>query len=104
MVGAQYDHKILYSDIHSLFLLPKPDGQRVAFVISLDKPIRQGQQKFQHLVLDTNKLDATVKVNLTEEEILSKYDGQLQPEMSLPMSTLIAKIFKVLTQTTVDIF
>lgn len=28
----------------------------MAFVISLDKPIRQGQQKYQHLVLRTTKV------------------------------------------------
>ena len=98
---AQYDFKIMYSDINALFLLPKPDRTRDAFVISLDKPIRQGQQKYQHLVLETHKLEHTITMNLTEQEIKEKYDGQLQTEMTLPMSTLIAKIFKVLTQTTV---
>ena len=45
MQGAQYSYKIKYEDIQSLFLLPKPDGGRMAFVISLEKPIRQGNQK-----------------------------------------------------------
>jgi structure-specific recognition protein 1 len=102
MQGAQYDYKIMYQDINSLFLLPKPDGARMAFVISLSKPIRQGNQKYQHLVLETHKLEETITINLTEEEIATKYDGQLTTEMRMPMCNAVAKIFKVLTQNTVS--
>ena len=42
--GAKYDYKIRYDDISRLFLLPKQDDMHMAFVIALDKPIRQGQQ------------------------------------------------------------
>lgn len=101
MNGVQYFYKIKYEEINSLFLLPKPDGGRISFVISLDKPIRQGTQKYQHLVLETHKLDHTIGINLTEEEIADKYDGQLATEMTMPMSSLIAKIFKVLSNTKV---
>lgn len=101
MQGAQYDFKIMYSDINSLFLLPRPDGQRMAFVIALSKPIRQGNQKYSYLVLETNKLEEELTVNLTEEEIQSKYDGQLSPFMRMPLCNLIAKVFKVLSQNTV---
>lgn len=52
----RYDYKIQYNDISKLFLLEKPDERYVAFVVSLDKPIRQGQQKYQHLVLRTTKV------------------------------------------------
>ena len=44
MRGAKYDYKIRYDDISRLFLLPKQDDMHKAFVIALDKPIRQGQQ------------------------------------------------------------
>lgn len=101
MQGAQYDYKIMYSDIQSLFLLPKPDGVRMAFVIALSKPIRQGNQKYQHLVLETHKLEEEISVNLTEEEIASKYDGQLTPVLTMPLCNAIAKVFKVLSQNTV---
>lgn len=53
---CRYDYKIQYNDISKLFLLEKPDERYVAFVVSLDKPIRQGQQKYQHLVLRTTKV------------------------------------------------
>jgi structure-specific recognition protein 1 len=98
MQGAQYAYKVKYEDIKNLFLLPKADGGRMAFVISLEKPIRQGNQKYQNLVLETHKVEHTMRLNLTEDEIANTYDGQLATEMTLPMSSLIAKIFKVLTQ------
>ncbi len=99
MQGAQYAYKIKYDDISALFLLPKMDGGRMAFVIALEKPIRQGNQKYQNLVLETHKLEHTLRINLTAEEIESKYEGQLTaPTMTMPMSSLIAKVFKVLSQ------
>ena len=42
----------MYKSINRLFLLPKPNGQEVAFVISLEDPIRQGNQRFSHLVMN----------------------------------------------------
>ena len=50
MRGQKYDYKIRYDDISRLFLLSRPDEVHMAFVISLDKPIRQGQQRYQMLV------------------------------------------------------
>jgi structure-specific recognition protein 1 len=96
--SGQYDFKVPYNGIKALYLLDKPDGQRHAFVISLDMPIRQGQQKYQHLVWETHGLESSVDVNLSEEDCRSKYDGILEPVMKGPMSTIIAKVFKVLTQ------
>ncbi len=103
MIGAQYTYRIKYQDITSLFLLDKPDGLRVAFVICLSQPIRQGTQKYQNLVLETHKLEHTVQLNLTQEEIDANesYRGNLQPEMRLAMASCIAKLFKVLSETAV---
>jgi len=96
--GAQYDYKIPYDGINALFLLPKPDQQRYAFVISLDKPIRQGQQKYQHLVWEIHKLNVDIELNISEEDCSQKYEGQLTKQMSGPMMNMIAKIFKILTR------
>ena len=95
--GAQYAYKIKYDDISSLFLLQKPDAGRMAFVIALEKPIRQGNQKYQHLVLETHKIEHTMTLNLTEEELEKTYEGQLATSMTMPMSSLIAKISKILS-------
>ncbi|CAM9671553.1 unnamed protein product, partial [Laminaria digitata] len=96
MHGSRYDYKIQYNDISKLFLLEKPDERYVAFVVSLDKPIRQGQQKYQHLVLRTTKDEAAIVVNMSADDLQQKYDGNLNSEMIGPLHNLIAKIFKVL--------
>lgn len=101
MHGEKYDYKIQYEDIERLFLLHRPDGYTSAVVIALVKPIRQGNQRYFHLVLQTTREEFTVAVNLTQEEIASKYDNQLTPEVTMPMSSLISKIFKVLSQSKV---
>ena len=96
MRGQKYDYKIKYDDISRLFLLPKPDDVHTAFVISLDKPIRQGQQRYQHLVLQTTKETSEVTVNLDEEILQKEYNGDLQPVMHGSLSNLVAKTFKVI--------
>jgi len=98
MQGAQYSYKIKYTDISSLYLLPKIDSGRDAFVIGLEKPIRQGNQKYQNLVLDTHQIEHTMSINLTEEQVRDKYEGQLSTEMTMKTSHLIAKVFKVLSK------
>jgi hypothetical protein len=45
MQGGIYDHKIWYDDISSLFLLPRQDAVHMAFVIALNRPIQEGQQR-----------------------------------------------------------
>lgn len=119
MHGAKYDYKISYEDIGKLFLLPIPDGVSAAIVISLEKPIRQGNQTYSNLVLQSHRLEHTIQVlllfnlcflcvhcssiqlNLTEKDIVEKYDNQLALEMTMSMCNLIAKIFKVLSQSKV---
>jgi structure-specific recognition protein 1 len=96
MRGNKYDYKIKYDDISRLFLLPKPDDVHTAFVISLDKPIRQGQQRYQHLVLQTTKETSEVTVNLDKEVLQKEYKGDLQPVMHGSLSNLVAKTFKVI--------
>jgi structure-specific recognition protein 1 len=98
MRGRKYDYKIKYDDISRLFLLPKPDDVHMAFVIALDKPIRQGQQRYQHLVLQTSKDPDEVTVNLDEETLKKEYGDDLQPVMRGSLSNLVAKTFKVIAK------
>lgn len=98
MHGARYDYQIKYDDISRLFLLPKPDDVHMAFVIALDKPIRQGQQRYQILVLQTTKEQDEVKVNLDSDTLQKEYDGQLDPIMTGSLCNLIAKTFKVISK------
>ena len=100
--GAQYFYKIKYDDINSLFLLPKPDGgNRHSLVISLEKPIRQGSNKYQNLVIETHNMETTSALNLTEDECQNKYDGQLSTELTMPLCNIMAKMMKVLSQSPV---
>jgi len=98
MRGNKYDYRIKYDDISRLFLLPKPDDVHFAFVIALDKPIRQGQQRYQMLVLQTNKEPDEIAVNLDEETLQKEYNGDLQPVMTGSFSNLIAKMFKIIAR------
>ncbi|GAX14828.1 structure-specific recognition protein 1 [Fistulifera solaris] len=95
--GQKYDYKIKYDDINRLFLLPKPDEVHMAFVIALDKPIRQGQQRYQYLVLQAPKDPDEVTIALDEETLEKEYKGELQPVMRGSLSNLIAKTFKVIS-------
>ena len=96
MYGSRYDYKIKYDDISRLFLLPKPNEVHKAFVIALDKPIRQGQQRYQMLVLQTNMEQQEITVNLDEETLKKEYNGDLQPIMQGQLCNLIAKSFKII--------
>jgi structure-specific recognition protein 1 len=98
MRGQKYDYKIKYDDINRLFLLPKPDEVHMCFVIALDKPIRQGQQRYQYLVLQATKEMDEVTVNMDEDTLQKEYNGELQPVMRGSLSNLIAKTFKVIAQ------
>lgn len=98
MRGQKYDYKIKYDDISRLFLLPKPDEVHMAFVIALDKPIRQGQQRYQYLVLQVPKDPDEVTVNLEEEVLQREYGGELQPLMRGSLANLVAKTFKVIAK------
>lgn len=97
MRGNKYDYKIKYDDISKLFLLPKSDEVHMAFVIALDRPIRQGQQRYQFLVLQTTKEQSELHINLDEETLAKEYRSELQPVMTGSLSNLVAKTFKVIT-------
>lgn len=96
--GNKYDYKIKYDDISKLFLLPKPDDYHMAFIIALEKPIRQGQQRYQYLIMQTNKNQSELEILLDEGTLQNEYGGELQPLMQGSLSNLIAKTFKVVTK------
>jgi structure-specific recognition protein 1 len=82
--GKTYDYKILYTSISKLFLLPK-DDQHVLFIVSvavssslvtlthvndklgLNNPIRQGQTRYQYLVMQfSREEEITAELNMSE--------------------------------------
>mmetsp|Transcript_36001 Transcript_36001/g.57606 ORF Transcript_36001/g.57606 Transcript_36001/m.57606 type:complete len:835 (+) Transcript_36001:284-2788(+) len=97
MQGKTYEYKIMYKSISRMFLLPKLEGTAYAFVISLDDPIQQGQQRHRHLVLQLDVRDETIEVNLPKDVIKEKYGDKISSEMNGQLQDTVAKLFKVLT-------
>eukprot|EP00968_Pinguiococcus_pyrenoidosus_P005129 scaffold331_cov243-Pinguiococcus_pyrenoidosus.AAC.10 len=94
MNGPKYDYRIKFEDINRLYMLEKPDGFRMVVVISLTRGIRQGQQRYQNLVLETNKDEDELIVNLSEDECQQRFNGELLPRTVGPMCNLIAMAFR----------
>ncbi|KAJ2921601.1 hypothetical protein H1R20_g15492, partial [Candolleomyces eurysporus] len=94
--GKTYDYKILFTSISKLFLLPK-DDQHVLFILSLSTPIRQGQTRYQYLVMQfTREEEITAELNMTEEDI-AKYD-KLKKNYEDPTYEVISTVFRALSK------
>lgn len=98
MRGAKYDYKIKYDGISRLFLLPKQDDTHMAFVIALDKPIRQGQHRYNMLVLQCTKEQSELTINLDEATLEKEYKNEIQAHIDGSFCNLVAKAFKVITR------
>ncbi|CCL98842.1 uncharacterized protein FIBRA_00848 [Fibroporia radiculosa] len=93
--GKTYDYKILYGSISRLFLLPK-DDQHVLFILSLSTPIRQGQTRYQYLVMQFNREEEiTAELNMSEEEI-AKYE-RLKKNYEDPTFEVVSGVFRALS-------
>jgi len=94
--GKTYDYKILYSSISRLFLLPK-DDQHVLFILGLSTPIRQGQTRYQYLVMQfAREEETTAELNMSEEEI-EKYD-RLKKNYEDPTFEVVSGVFRALSK------
>ncbi|KAJ2912135.1 hypothetical protein MD484_g8279, partial [Candolleomyces efflorescens] len=94
--GKTYDYKILFTSISKLFLLPK-DDQHVLFILSLSTPIRQGQTRYQYLVMQfTREEEITAELNMSEEDI-AKYD-KLKKNYEDPTYEVISTVFRALSK------
>jgi len=94
MHGNKYDFKIKYSDISKLFLLDKADEINSFFIIALEKPIRQGNQRYQYLVVQVSKEHGELNLTLPEPNPFPDLDDT----MSGKSSNMMAKIFKAITK------
>jgi structure-specific recognition protein 1 len=74
------------------------------FVLSLDKPVRQGNTSYPHLVMQIKK-DTTeqIKVRLTPEQITELYEDKLKPEYDGNLHDIVAKVFKAITKVNIII-
>ncbi|ETV76651.1 hypothetical protein H257_09140 [Aphanomyces astaci] len=92
--GKTYDYKILYANISRCFLLQLPSSTNMAFVISLDEPIRQGKQRYPHLVLQlASTPEVHVDVKLPPQD-LDAFNGSLHQRMTGALPQLVATLFK----------
>ena len=96
--GKTFDYKIPLTTILRLFRLPHKDQRQVFFVLSLDPPIKQGQTRYQFLILLFNKEEeVTLEVTLSDE-LREKYEDKLQETMSGSTVDVLGQIMKVLVQ------
>jgi len=98
--GKTHDYKIAYESVSRLFQLPKPDGQHVFFIITVDPPIRQGGMKYPHIVMHFSKDEkVTLPINLPPE-LKEKEQFKNLPEEFKGAETydVVNKLFWSLTQ------
>lgn len=53
--GQTHNYKIDYKNVERAFLLPRPDEVHMYLVISLVKPLRQGNTVYPYLVIQIKK-------------------------------------------------
>ncbi|KAF2863456.1 nucleosome-binding factor SPN, POB3 subunit [Piedraia hortae CBS 480.64] len=96
--GKTYDYKVSYETAKRFFILPKPDDMHQLLCIGLDPPLRQGQTRYPFIVMQFKRdEEVTIELNMTDEDLETKYNGKLQPRYEAPICTVVAKIFHGLT-------
>eukprot|EP00906_Rhabdomonas_costata_P008911 RCo012645 len=102
--GKKQSWMVTYADITQMFLLPAPDGVTRYLVLSLSKPLKQGQTPYYFLVLSFNENvllgeEDPFRLTLTEEELNELNGKESGPKLSLqmtgPLFELVAKVLKV---------
>lgn len=81
--GTSFEFRVAYKSITRFTYLPLPsssgtwaDARRYAIVITLDDPIRQGNQRHPHLVLQLDKKHYEIALNIPEEDRKAgRYEG-----------------------------
>jgi structure-specific recognition protein 1 len=93
--GKTYDYKIQYEAIKKFMVLPKPDDLHCMLCLGLDPPLRQGQTRYPFVVMQfKSDEEVTLDLNITEEELESKYKGKLQGHYEQPLHQVVTYLFK----------
>ncbi len=101
LAGKTNEFKVSYSSIARFSYLPKPnpmrsDVDRFFIVISLDDPVKSGQQRHAHLVLQMDKTPHTCEIHADEKTRNEDFGGIAKVvEDDLPKT--MATVFKHLT-------
>jgi len=92
--GKTHDYKINFKDIDKIFMLQKPDGVHVVYILHLSEPLRQGMTLHHFIAMNFEiEREANVRVNLTPEEITAKYGNELKPEMEGKLYDILSSLF-----------
>lgn len=93
--GKTYDYKIQYDAIKKFMVLPKPDEMHFMLCIGLDPPLRQGQTRYPFVVMQFKRdEEVTLDLNLTEEDMESRYKDKLQSHYEQPLHQVVTYIFR----------
>ncbi|KAL5477341.1 hypothetical protein EMCRGX_G024130 [Ephydatia muelleri] len=96
--GKTFDYKIPYNTITKLLLLPHNDQRNMFFVLALDPPIRQGQTRYNFVILQLpiEEKEFNVTLSLSEDELKEKYEGKLSKNMTGQFYEVFSKVLRVL--------
>lgn len=93
MHGKTYDYKVLYSNVSSVYVLPKQDNYTVAFAISLEHPLRQGATMYPHIIMQLpREAVVEVNVNLPDAERERRFDDKLDKQESGDLVDVLPKV------------
>ncbi|KAI9737078.1 MAG: FACT complex subunit [Cirrosporium novae-zelandiae] len=96
--GKTYDYKIQYTALRKFFILPKPDDLHMLLTFGLDPPLRQGQTRYQFIVMQFRRdEEVTIDLNMTDELLGSEYKGKLESHYEDSVHTVVMKVFKGLS-------
>ncbi|PRP80914.1 hypothetical protein PROFUN_11355 [Planoprotostelium fungivorum] len=93
--GKSYDYKIQYNHVARCLQLPKPDEKHILMVLTLDPPIKQGQTRYPHLVLQFEKdeiIDMESAMGEGNNEKLKEVMGTLGNVKKGPTYSIIGQI------------
>ena len=104
MRGKSFDYAIKYSNINRAFVLMKPDGVHVAFVLGLDKPVRQGNTAYNFLCLqfDMQREEAELEVRLPDEAQYGESSGLERVESGKPLADVLQRLLKYFAKVNVQ--
>jgi structure-specific recognition protein 1 len=102
--GKTHQHRIEYSHIQKMMCVaPSETSDTLSLVMFLNPPIRQGKSAYPVLVAELDREDRIddddpVKINLTEDEIASRFPGtNLHPEMRGDLWEVLVSVIKAIT-------
>ncbi|WVQ82935.1 FACT complex subunit POB3 [Cryptococcus sp. DSM 104549] len=96
LVGKSTDHRVPFTSIHRIFLLPKLDDTHTQLVLGLDPPIRQGATRYPFLVAQFPKDEVVnAELNLTDDELAQYSDLKRTYEGST--HHVVSQVLKALT-------